>query len=81
MLHNLYQAGLLHVLYVTPDVTLGDIWDTLGKIVAKRLKVPPCLRRPARRTSSLAGESGYAQAGVEVSQHTQPPFGNVFMQL
>jgi hypothetical protein len=23
----------------------------------------PCLRRPARRTSSLAGESGFAQAG------------------
>jgi len=26
----------------------------------------------------LAGESGYAQAGVKVSQHTQPPFWNIF---
>ncbi len=42
----------------------------LGKGAAKRLKVPPCLRR-----------SGYAQAGVKVLQHTQLPFGTFFMQL
>jgi hypothetical protein len=33
---------------------------------------PPCLRRPARRTSSLAGESGYAQAGVKLFQYPCP---------
>jgi hypothetical protein len=42
----------------------------LGNEVAKRLKVRPCLRR-----------SGYAQAGVKVSQHTPLPFGTFFMEL
>jgi hypothetical protein len=37
---------------------------------AKRSKVPPCLRR-----------SGFAQAGVKIFQHTQPPFGMIFLQL
>jgi len=40
MLSNLYQAGLLHVLWVTYCVTHGDIWNILGKLVAKCLKVP-----------------------------------------
>jgi hypothetical protein len=42
----------------------------LGNGAAKRLKAPPCLRR-----------SGYAQAGVQVLQHTQLPYGTFFMQL
>ena len=32
----------------------------------------PCLRRPARRTSSLAGESGFAQAGQINSNYQYP---------
>jgi len=40
----------------------------LGNRVAKRPKVPPCLRR-----------SGYAQAGVKVSQHTHLPLGTFFI--
>jgi hypothetical protein len=40
MLPNLYQAGLLNVLWATDDVTSGDISYTLGKVVAKRFKVP-----------------------------------------
>ena len=64
-----------------PAASSGVSKTTTGKILRpkgrgihpdgiKRSKVPLCLRR-----------SGYAQAGVKVSQHTQLPFGTFFMQL
>jgi hypothetical protein len=56
-------AGYLEVLWATRDFTRGDFCHTIGTGVAIHLEVPPRLRR-----------SGYAQAGVKVSQHTQPPF-------
>jgi hypothetical protein len=55
MLSNLYNAGFLDILWVTCDVAGGVFGNMLENGVAKRLKVPPCLRR-----------SGYAQAGVKV---------------
>jgi hypothetical protein len=48
-------------------VTLAGIGHRgLGAPGQDRSEVPPCLRRPARRTSSSAGESGFAQAGLKL---------------
>jgi len=49
--------------------TKSDLCHMLGIPIFNVSRWPPCLRRPARRTSSLAGESGYAQAGGKLSQH------------
>jgi len=59
----LYNCGFLYVLWVTYDIIQGDLCDLLENWEAKRLEVPPCLRR-----------SGFAQAGVKDIQHTRLPF-------
>jgi hypothetical protein len=66
----LYNGGFLYVLWVTYDITQGDLCDWLENWGVKRLKVPPCLRR-----------SGFSQAGVKVLQHTRLPFSYHFIQL
>jgi hypothetical protein len=40
VLSNLYKAVLWHVLWVTCDVTLGDLWNLSGNEAVKRSKVP-----------------------------------------
>ena len=78
MLHKSYHTGilpklsnavLLGILWVTRVFTKGGLCNMLGIPVFSIKMWPPCLRRPARRTSSLAGESGYAQAGGKLFQH------------
>ena len=52
-----------HVLWVTCDVTRGELGNMLENTIAKRLKVPPAYRRQA----------------VKVLQHTQLPFDSFFI--
>jgi CxxC-x17-CxxC domain-containing protein len=68
---------------------LQNVSALFSRSTCKRF--PPCLRRPARRTSSLADESacppqgfwrrGFAQAGLRFSQPTYPLLGRFFATL
>ncbi len=58
---------------------LQNVLALFSRSTCKRF--PACLRRPARRTSSLAGESGFAQAGLRFFQPTYPLLGRFFATL